>query len=90
VSVAIIKRHTPERAATLLGALHGVRQRRGQAGTQAEIEGEVGYKASLRRQLGDGFDVLYARGQALDETAMISLAFAELDAISEATDALDE
>ena len=69
----------------LLGALRAHRARRQQAGTEAEIKAESRYETSLRRQLGAGFDELYAKGQALNETAMITLAFSQLDAIIESS-----
>jgi predicted ATPase len=83
--VAIVKRHSPADAAILLGALRAHRARKQQAGTQAEIDAESRYESSLRRQLGADFDPLYAKGQALDETAMIALAFSQLDAITESS-----
>jgi hypothetical protein len=82
--VAIIKRHSPPDSAVLLGALRAHRARRQQAGTQAEIDAEVRYEASLRRALGDDFEKLYARGLAFDENDMIGLAFGQLDAVAEA------
>jgi hypothetical protein len=81
--VAVVKRHSPADAAILLGALGAYRARKQQAGTQPEIDAEFRYETSLRRQLGDEFDALYAKGQALDETAMTTLAFSQLDAIIE-------
>jgi hypothetical protein len=85
VIVALVKRHSPADAAILLGAVHAHRARKQQAGTQAEIDGEFRYETSLRRQLGADFDALYTKGQALDETAMITLAFRQLDAIIESS-----
>jgi hypothetical protein len=79
--VATVKRHSAADAAVLLGALRANRVRKRLAGTQAEIDAESRYETSLRRQLGAEFDVLYSKGQALDETAMITLAFRQLDAI---------
>jgi hypothetical protein len=84
-SVATVKRHFPANAAILLGALRAHRARKQQAGTQAEIDAESRYETSLRRQLAAEFDALYSKGQALDETAMISLAFSQLDAIVESS-----
>jgi hypothetical protein len=79
--VATVKRRSPGDAVVLLGALRGHRARRQQAGTQAEIDAESRYETSLRRQLGAEFDALYAKGLTLDETAMIALAFSQLDAM---------
>ena len=61
--VGIVKRPSPARAATLLGALRTHRMRNDQVGTQIEIDAEVRYEASLRRALGDEFD---ARATAKD------------------------
>jgi predicted ATPase len=83
-SVAIVKRHSPADAAVLLGALRAHRARKHQAGTQAEIDAEVRYEASLRRALGDQFDSRNARGLALDEAEMIAFAFARLDELTNA------
>jgi hypothetical protein len=83
--VATVKRHSPADAAILLGALRAHRARKEQAGTQAEIDAEARYETSLRRQLVAEFDTLYAKGQALDETAMVTLAFSQLDAIIESS-----
>ena len=83
--VPTVKRHSPADAAILLGALRAHRGRKQQAGTQAEIDAESRYEAWLRRRLGDQFDALYSKGQALDETAMIALAFSQLDAIIESS-----
>ena len=69
----------------LLGALRAHRARRQQAGTEAEIDAESRYEAWLRRRLGDQFDALYSKGQALDENAMTALAFSQLDAIMESS-----
>jgi predicted ATPase len=85
VIVATVKRHSPADSAILLGALRAHRARKHQAGTQAEIDAESRYETSLRRQMGADFDALYAKGQALDEAAMISLAFRQLDAIIESS-----
>jgi predicted ATPase len=85
VIVATVRRHSPTNAAILLGALRAHRGRKQQAGIQAEIEGESRYETSLRRQLGPEFDASYSKGQALDETAMITLAFSQLDAIIESS-----
>jgi hypothetical protein len=85
VIVAIVKRDSPADAAILLGALRAHRGRKQQAGTLAEIDAESRYEASLRRQLGAEFDALYAKGLNLDETAMIALAFSQLDAIIESS-----
>jgi predicted ATPase len=79
--VATVKRQSPGNAAILLGALRAHRGRKQQAGTQAEIDAESRYETSLRRQLGAEFDAEYGKGQALDETATITLAFSQLDAI---------
>jgi predicted ATPase len=81
--VPTVRRHSPSEAAVLLGALRAHRARKQQAGTKAEIDAEARYETSLRRQLGAEFEILYSKGQALDETAMISLAFRQLDAIVE-------
>jgi predicted ATPase len=83
--VATVKRRSPADAAILLGALRAHRGRKQQAGTQAEIDAESRYETSLRGQLGAEFDALYAKGQALDETAMIAFAFSQLDAIIESS-----
>ena len=83
VVIATIRRRSPTNAAILLGALRAHRGRKQQAGIQAEIEGEFRYETSLRRQLGAEFEALYAKGQALDENAMITLAFRQIDAIIE-------
>ena len=80
-TVAIVRRHSPADAAVLLGALRAHRDRKHQDGTTPEIESEIRYEASLRRALGAAFDENYTRGLALDEAAMIALAFDELDAI---------
>jgi predicted ATPase len=79
--VPTVRRHSPSDAAVLLGALRAHRAQKQQAGTQAEIDAESRYETSLRRQLGAEFDALYSKGQALDETAMITMAFSQLDAI---------
>jgi hypothetical protein len=84
--IAISKRHSAADATILLGALRAHRARKQQAGTQFEIDAESRYEASLRRKLGTGFDALYAKGAALDEAAMITSAFNQLDAIIECTD----
>jgi hypothetical protein len=65
--------------------LRAHRGRKQQAGIQAEIDGESRYETSLRGRLGAEFDALYAEGLALDEAAMISLAFRQLDAIIESS-----
>jgi hypothetical protein len=83
--VPTVRRHSPSDAAVLLGALRSHRARNQQAGTQAEIEAESRYETSLRRQLGAEFNALYAKGQALDETAMVASAFHQLDAIIESS-----
>jgi predicted ATPase len=83
--VPTVKRHSPADAAILLGALRAHRARKQQAGTQAEIDAESRYETSLRGQLGAEFEALYAKGQALDEAAMITLAFSQLDAIIESS-----
>ena len=80
--VATIKRHSPIDAAVLLGALRAHRERRSQAGSPPEIASEARYEASLRRGLGNEFEVAYARGLALNETEMIAYAFAQLDAVT--------
>jgi hypothetical protein len=41
--------------------------------------------ASLRRELDGEFDTLDSKGQALDEAAMITWAFSQLDAIVESS-----
>jgi hypothetical protein len=84
--VAISKRHSPADAAVLLGALRAHRGRKQQDGTKGEIDAESRYEASLRRQLGGEFDTLYVKGQALDEIAMVTLAFSQLDAIIDSSD----
>jgi predicted ATPase/class 3 adenylate cyclase len=84
--VAIVKRSAPSDAAVLLGALRAHRAREHQAGSPGEIDAEARYEASLRRALGDEFESLYSRGLALDESQMISLAFAQLDAVTHARD----
>jgi len=38
--------------------------------------------ASLRRALGNEFDTFYARGLALSEADMLTLAFTHLDAVA--------
>ena len=81
-AVTIIKRHSPADAAVLLGALRSHRARRDQAGTQLEIDAETRYEMSLRRTLGDEFEARNAHGLTLDETDMIALAFAQLDAVT--------
>ncbi len=81
--VAIVKRGSPADAAVLLGALRAHRARKQQAGTPGEIDAEARYQTSLRRALGDEFDALYAQGLALDETDMITLAFAQLAEIAD-------
>jgi predicted ATPase len=83
VIIAAVKRHSAGDAAILLGALRAHRGRRQQAGTRRETDAEDRYEASLRRQLGPEFDHLYGQGLALDETAMVTLAFSQLDAISD-------
>jgi predicted ATPase/class 3 adenylate cyclase len=85
-TVAISKRHSITDATILLSALRSHRSRKQQAGTQIEIDAECRYEASLRRKLGTEFDALYAKGMALDEAAMITSAFNQLDAIVECTD----
>jgi hypothetical protein len=84
--VPTVRRHSPADAAVLLGALRAHRARKQQAGTQAESDAESRYETSLRRQLGAEFEALYSKGQALDESAMITLAFRQLDAIIESSD----
>ena len=81
--IAIVKRHEATEAAVLLGALRAQRARAHQDGTQLEVEAEIRYETSLRRQLGDQFDAPYTRGLALDETGMTELAFTQLAAIAE-------
>ena len=83
--VAIVKRHSPAGAAVLLGALRAHRERSDQAGVTTGDRRRARYESSLRRVLGDEFEVRHAEGLALDETEMIAHAFAELDAITEAT-----
>jgi predicted ATPase len=83
VAVAVVKRHSRPEAARLLGALRARRASRDQVGSKLEIDAEVRYEASLRRSLGDDFDLLYGEGAALDEAAMLALAFEQLDAIGE-------
>jgi hypothetical protein len=65
--------------------LRAHRARKQQTGTQAEIDAESRYETSLRRLLGAEFNDLYSRGQALDETAMVTVAFSQLDAIVESS-----
>ena len=84
VIIAAVKRHSAADAAVLLGALRAHRDRREQAGTRGEIDAEARYETSLHRQLGAEFDHLYGQGAALDDAAMISLAFSQLDAIIDA------
>jgi hypothetical protein len=84
VVIAAVKRHSAADAAILLGALRTHRDRRQQAGTRPETDAEARYQTSLRQQLGDEFDKLYRQGLALDETAMVTLAFRQLDAIIDA------
>jgi predicted ATPase len=84
--VAIVKRHSVDDAAVLFGALRSERVRRQQAGTEDEINAEARYEASFRRRLGERFEALNANGQALDERAMIALAFTQLDAITQTHD----
>jgi predicted ATPase/class 3 adenylate cyclase len=79
--VAIVKRRSRPDAAGLLGALRAHRTRHHQVGTQPEIDAEVRYESSLRRSLGETFDSLYAKGAALDEAAMLALAFEQLDKV---------
>jgi predicted ATPase len=83
VIIAAVKRHSAADAAILLGALRAHRGRRQQAGTRRETDAEDRYESSLRRQLGPEFDHLYGEGLSLDETAMVTLAFSQLDAISD-------
>jgi hypothetical protein len=83
--VPTVRRHSPSDATILLGALRVHRARKRQAGTRAEIEAESRYETSLRRQLGGEFEALYSEGLALDEAAMITLAFRQLDAIIESS-----
>jgi hypothetical protein len=81
-TVAIVRRHSPPDAAVLLGALRAHRDRKHQDGTTPEIQSEVRYESGLQRALGAEFDECYTRGLALDEAAMMGLAFAQLDSIS--------
>ena len=81
-TVAIVRRHSPPDAAVLLGALRAHRDRKHQDGTTPEVQSEVRYEARLRRALGAAFEECYTHGLALDEAAMIGLAFAQLDSIS--------
>jgi predicted ATPase len=86
-TVPIVRRRSPRDAAVLLGALRAHRDRRAQRGSPPEIGAEVRYEASLRRGLGDDFDVAYAEGLALDEPAMTSFALAQLDTVIGTTSA---
>lgn len=81
VAVPIVKRHSPDDAAVLLGALRAHRTRTGQAGTELEAATESRQEASLRRATGDEFDLLHAQGLALSEADMLALAFTQLDTI---------
>jgi hypothetical protein len=83
VGVLAIKRHAPNDAAVLLGALRAHRARRRQPGTEQEAVAESRQDRSLRRAIGVDFDALYARGLALSEADMLALAFTRLDAILE-------
>jgi len=83
--IATVRRHSPADAAILLGALRAHRARKQQAGTQDEIDAEARYENSLRSRPGAEVDALYSKGQALDEPAMITLAFSRLDAIIESS-----
>ncbi len=85
-AIAVVKRDLPNEAAVLLGALRADRARKQLAGTEAETDAEVRYEASLRRTLGDEFDGLYARGEALGEDEMAVLVFEQLDVVAAAAD----
>ena len=60
VAVLTIKRHAPNDAAVLLGALRAHRARRRQPGTEQEAVAETRQDGSLRRAIGVDFDALYA------------------------------
>jgi hypothetical protein len=83
VVIAIVKRKSPEDAAVLLAALGAHRRRTHHAGTDTEMQAEARYEESLRRRLGDEFETHDSKGAALDEPAMISLAFTQLARIAE-------
>ena len=85
-TTAVTKYRSPTDAAVLLGALRSHRSRRAQTGTEPEIDAEARYEASLRRSLGDEFETFFAQGAALDEAGMITLAFTQLDAITQTHD----
>lgn len=76
--IAVIKRSAPAPAAELLGALSAHRTRRHQAGSPPEIHAERRYAEVLRQALGAEFDSNFARGETLDETEMVRLAFTQL------------
>jgi hypothetical protein len=82
--VPIVRRSSPGDAAVLLGALRAHRRRVHLAGTETETEAEGRYEATLRRVLDSDFDRNYARGLELDDDAMLALAFAALDVITNA------
>ena len=84
-AVAISRRRSTQEAAVLLGALRAHRERRGQDGTQVEIDAEARAESSLRRQLGEQFDDLYGQGHTFDDSAMLALAFVQLDAAAGAS-----
>jgi hypothetical protein len=81
--IAIPKRHSPPKSTVLFGALRAHRTRNKQDGAQPEITAEAAYDNSLRRTLGDQFDELHAQGLRLNETEMITLAFTQLDKITQ-------
>ncbi len=81
--IAVVSRPAPGPAAELLGALRAYRARSQQHGTSPETEAEAHYEASLRRRLGDEFDVHYTRGLALDDAAMVELALTQLAVIAD-------
>jgi predicted ATPase len=80
-AIAVVKRHSSADAAVLLGALRAHRERVRQTGSPPEIDAEARYESSLRRKLGDAFDIRYAEGHALDESEMIAHVYAQLDVI---------
>ena len=67
--------------------MRAYRVRSHQGGTSVEVDAETHYEASLRRRLGDEFDVHYSRGATLDDAAMVDLALTQLAVIAEPTDA---
>jgi predicted ATPase len=82
-AIAVVKRHSSADAAVLLGALGAHRERVRQAGSPPEIDAEARYEVSLRRKLGDEFEVRRAEGRVLDETEMIAYAIDRLDTVTD-------